>query len=229
MTLFQNKKALTVKPLPTLADPSDIDQVHGILDTWPKNPIDTENWEHYPDKPEVFFTPAWHGKILFLKFYVREPVTRAVFLKDNDPVYQDSCVEFFFSQPGEAVYYNLETNCIGTCLGESGFSRQGRTHLKEEVLSAVKRVPSLPRRPLEETHLSGGWTLLLEIPLDLFLEPEPENLAGVELMANFYKCGDSLSIPHYLSWSPINTKTPDFHRPEFFVPLRFASHQPGSK
>ncbi|MBO7233161.1 MAG: hypothetical protein J6V16_08435, partial [Bacteroidales bacterium] len=25
--------------------------------------------------------------------------------------------------------------------------------------------------------------------------------------------------PHYLSWQPINTEKPDFHRPEFFGTL----------
>ncbi len=38
----------------------------------------------------------------------------------------------------------------------------------------------------------------------------------VELMGNFYKCADRTSSPHFLSWAPISTPEPDFHRPEFF-------------
>ena len=42
------------------------------------------------------------------------------------------------------------------------------------------------------------------------------------LKANFYKCGDKLSVPHYLSWNPVTTEKPDFHRPEYFGLLEFA-------
>ena len=38
---------------------------------------------------------------------------------------------------------------------------------------------------------------------------------------NLYKCGDSLARPHYLSWQPVATPHPDFHRPEFFKPVLF--------
>lgn len=42
------------------------------------------------------------------------------------------------------------------------------------------------------------------------------------MKANFYKCGDGLTVPHYLSWSPIVTEKPDFHRPEFFNQIKLA-------
>ena len=40
-----------------------------------------------------------------------------------------------------------------------------------------------------------------------------------KLLGNFYKCGDATLLPHYLSWSQIDTEQPDFHRPEFFGEL----------
>ena len=30
-----------------------------------------------------------------------------------------------------------------------------------------------------------------------------------------------MSLPHYLSWMPIDTPKPDFHRPEFFGKINF--------
>jgi hypothetical protein len=39
--------------------------------------------------------------------------------------------------------------------------------------------------------------------------------------ANFYKCGDDTSKRHYLSWNPVKTAKPDFHRPEYFGILNF--------
>ena len=37
--------------------------------------------------------------------------------------------------------------------------------------------------------------------------------------ANFYKCGDKLPVPHFLSWKPINVPAPDFHLPCFLETL----------
>ena len=42
-----------------------------------------------------------------------------------------------------------------------------------------------------------------------------------EIIANFYKCGDKLQTPHFLSWNPIDLEKPNFHCPEFFGMLRF--------
>ena len=38
---------------------------------------------------------------------------------------------------------------------------------------------------------------------------------------NLYKCGYNLSHPHFLSWRPIRTEKPYFHRPEFFGEVTF--------
>ena len=61
------------------------------------------------------------------------------------------------------------------------------------------------------------WDVAMIIPLDL-IGVNPESLPDT-LKANFYKCGDLTSHPHYLSWSPIGTPKPDFHRPEYFGEL----------
>ncbi|MDE6269894.1 MAG: hypothetical protein K2M12_03440, partial [Muribaculaceae bacterium] len=44
---------------------------------------------------------------------------------------------------------------------------------------------------------------------------------GKQLRANFYKCGDLLSTPHFLSWNRVDTPHPDFHRPEYFGAIKF--------
>ena len=67
---------------------------------------------------------------------------------------------------------------------------------------------------------SGGiwnWRVTVVIPFSL-IGVDPENLPE-RLRANFYKCGDETAHPHFLSWSPIGTPSPDFHRPEFFGEL----------
>jgi hypothetical protein len=45
---------------------------------------------------------------------------------------------------------------------------------------------------------------------------------GVLWRANFYKCGDSTSHPHWLTWAEVKLSKPDFHRKEFFGELEFS-------
>ena len=41
------------------------------------------------------------------------------------------------------------------------------------------------------------------------------------MRGNFYKCGNQLPKPHFLSWNPIPTDNVQFHCPEFFGELDF--------
>jgi len=46
-------------------------------------------------------------------------------------------------------------------------------------------------------------------------------LKGKIFRANFYKCGDKLTVPHYVTWNPVGTENPDYHQPEHFGLLKF--------
>ncbi|MDE6498583.1 MAG: hypothetical protein K2L21_07985, partial [Muribaculaceae bacterium] len=84
-------------------------------------------------------------------------------------------------------------------------------------LATVRRHPSCGTRPFKELEGIFSWNLLTSIPLELIgvrYEGTP-----VEMRANFYKCASATSQPHFLSWNPIATTKPDFHRPEFFGTL----------
>ena len=75
-------------------------------------------------------------------------------------------------------------------------------------------------RPFKELEGIFTWNILVVIPLSLIgVEYKGEPL---EMRANFYKCASATSLPHYLSWAPIDTPAPDFHRPEFFAPVTLA-------
>jgi hypothetical protein len=58
------------------------------------------------------------------------------------------------------------------------------------------------------------WSLTVYIPFRL-LGVNCKSLPSV-LRANFYKCCSACSEKHYLSWSPVHSAKPDFHRPEDF-------------
>jgi hypothetical protein len=76
-------------------------------------------------------------------------------------------------------------------------------------------------KSISEKSGEFSWTLTLAIPLTVFIHHDIKELKGRIFRANFYKCGDKLTVPHYLSWNPVGAEKPDFHRPEYFGLLKF--------
>lgn len=67
------------------------------------------------------------------------------------------------------------------------------------------------------------WRLRIAIPVEALWHSGLNSFAGLKATANFFKCGDGLTIPHYLTWAPVHTPSPDYHRPEFFAPVEFSA------
>lgn len=176
------------------------------------------NWQtEYPYKPLTSIAVAHSEKYLYIDFFVRCNYLRAVNYENNSSVHQDSCVEFFVCPDGKLPYYNFEFNCIGTVHAACRQDRHTGTPLKDEQLDRIIRYPSCGNRPFEELQGLFSWNLLVAIPLDLMdIEYKGE---PIEMKGNFYKCADLTTAPHFLSWAPIDTPEPDFHRPEFFAPI----------
>lgn len=179
------------------------------------------NWKEYPYRPDVRFRIAHTADAILLHFKVKEAGVRAKYGEDNGAVWTDSCVEFFSIPAGDGVYYNIECNCIGTILIGAGPARNNREHAPAEVTQLVKRWSSLGNRPFEERVGETAWEVALVIPYGAFFKHRIEGLDGKKVRANFYKCGDELQTPHFLSWNPIGVEKPDFHRPDFFGELEF--------
>jgi hypothetical protein len=196
-------------------------QVECMIREAERQVVDTINWAEYGYRPEVSFYVAWSGGCFFLLFDVREDAVKAVCTDHHSPVYEDSCVEFFVQRPGMGTYRNFEFNCIGTVLSAVRESRSSYRYLPEEVMDGIGVYTSLPREPLVR-NLPTHWLLLAAIPLRL-LDVSENDPVGVVLHANFYKCGDKTPVPHFVSWNPIETPSPDFHRPEFFGEMRFTA------
>jgi hypothetical protein len=152
---------------------------------------------------------------------VEEPQVRAVNTEFNSPVWEDSCVEFFLAFDEDDGYYNFEINAIGTVLGAFGKDRHLRLPLPDSFLERIETAPSLGRKPIESLDEQTTWEMQLVIPMETFHFSTLKTLSGVDALANFYKCGDKLKHPHFLSWKPVLTSTPDFHTPRFFGQLSF--------
>lgn len=184
------------------------------------NPISTVNWKEFPYAPEVFFRIAHNGESILLQYVVNEKTSRAKYGEDRGSVWTDSCVEFFSSPADDGYYYNLETNCIGTVLLCCGKNREGREYAPYEVTERILRHSTLGNKPFAEREV-GKWSLSLVIPKDIYFKHKFNTLSGMTVRANFYKCGDELQTPHFLSWSPISIENPDFHRPDYFAEIHF--------
>ncbi len=204
-------KMISTKPSRACLVPETLDQFH-----------DHANWSgQYPYKPTVKFRISYVDDCILLHYVVTEESVAAVADDDGGRVWEDSCCEFFLQPFEDGPYYNFECNCIGTLLRGHRRDRTQAEHAPAEVLRTVRRRATYPHAPLPETEGDNRWTLTLAIPAAALFRDRIAGWDGVQGAMNLYKCGDNLSHPHFLSWRPIRTEKPDFHRPEFFGEVTF--------
>lgn len=212
---------LTIKEL--ITDNVSVEQLSQVMDQEKVeyNAINCVNWDTYPYQPNVKFRIAHSQQGILLNYQVEEDSVRAKYGEDDGDVWTDSCVEFFLIPANDGVYYNIETNCIGTVLIGAGATRNGRERAPKEITQLIKRHASLGHLPFAEKVGKCTWNLSLIIPYTAFFKHNIESLDGATIRANFYKCGDELQQPHFLSWNAIEIEKPDFHRPDFFGEISF--------
>lgn len=182
--------------------------------------LESVNWPLLASyQPMCVVCGAYSDKYIYIHFVSREEGLRAVNKDSLGPVAEDSCVEIFFKTPLSKEYWNFEFNCIGTVNASHRETRPNPTRLTQDEIAMIKRHSSCGTEPFGEKEGVHTWTLTVGIPRALVgLEPA-HNLS--HLLGNFYKCAGKTSHPHYVSWAPINSKKPNFHLPEFFMPIYF--------
>ena len=176
--------------------------------------------------PEVNAKMMYDDENIYVIFKVADRFIRSVTREINGPVWEDSCVEFFFA-PDTAFplkYYNLEINCGGTPLMHYNLiPRKDFKKLDYEHINKIEIAHSLPKTVDPEILEPVTWTIEYRIPIDILRKysnvtlPKP----GIIWRANFYKIADKTSNPHYLSWSVIKNAKPDFHLPQYFGDIKF--------
>lgn len=206
-------------------------QINAVWDKKPWNDIKALQIGYFMgERPEHFpFTQAKIGydeSSLYVIFRVEDKYVKAVHSNYQDPVFKDSCVEFFFTPGGDlnAGYFNLEMNCGGTMLfHHQKKPRTDRTSISEEDVKKVTVAHSLPKLIDPEIEEKTTWVVEYRIPFSLlknyheFSKPE----SGTTWRANLYKCADDTSHPHWLTWTKVDFPTPNFHLPEYFGLLEF--------
>ncbi len=153
------------------------------------------------------------GEGLCVHLWAAEKEIRAENTSPRSPVWEDSCLEFFFMRPGAEGYFNFEINPNGCLCLQFGRGRAGRADLAPAEAKELFHIRT--------GRTAEGWELFYRIPLAFLRNVDPAFRFEGELRANLYKCGDKTPQPHFLAWAPVRSETPDFHRPEDFGRLRF--------
>lgn len=185
-------------------------------------PIALANWASaYPTAP---VSEAWlaHGSSdLYVLFSCVPRELRGVVADDLGPVADDTCFEIFLKPAGGSHYCNFEFNYLGVANVSRRTGRTDSTKFTPGQLSRIRRLPLItegnishsPEAPLSSVKL------IVIIPLDLIGLETPVQFPAM-LEGNIYSCSAATAQPYYLSWVPIDTPAPDFHRPEFFRPIQ---------
>ncbi|MBA4150428.1 MAG: carbohydrate-binding family 9-like protein [Verrucomicrobia bacterium] len=161
-------------------------------------------------------------------FQVEDRYVRCVRSGFQSEVWKDSCVEFFVKPKSDRGYFNFEFNCGGSLLCNyitnherifDGFKEF--TKLPIDLGQAVRVVSSLPGTVEPEIQTPITWSLKFFIPFQV-LESFIGNLdevSGSRWEANFFKCADETSHPHWAAWAHVDEL--NFHLPRCFGTLRF--------
>ncbi|MFI3316463.1 MAG: carbohydrate-binding family 9-like protein [Rikenellaceae bacterium] len=211
---------MKIKKIETALSP---EKLSALLDAATKEQIKVVNWPSVASYcPQVEFSILHDGDNIYIKYWVKEQATLAHVTKDFGEVWTDSCVEFFISFG--TGYYNIEFNSIGYGLASFRTRREPEfaTAASSELMAKIERYPSLHRTSFDEQCVEE-WNIMLKLPKELFINESLATLDGVKATANFYKCGDNLTVPHFVSWNPIEVETPNFHIPSFFKEIEFAN------
>jgi hypothetical protein len=189
-----------------------MEDVSLALDKTERYIIQRSPWPEFAYTPQVSFSIAHAGDRILLKYFVQEKAMRITHHTDNSPVYEDSCVEFFIAFGNNEEYYNLEFNGEGICLLGFGKNRSDRKPVGQDIIRRIRRLAIIKNDPAGTIN----WQLALVIPVGIFIYHGIDSLKKMHCKVNFYKCGDKLPEPHFLSWRDIRAAVPDFHLPEFF-------------
>lgn len=177
-------------------------------------------------QPKAQVKVAYDDEALYLIWKVEDNYVLAKRTKHGEDVWRDSCVEFFFTpggDPAERGYFNLESNATGVKLFGPHIPGRPEEPFTADEFARMTTASSL-KGPIDpERATPTTWTLEYKIPLSLLEKrakvdkPAP----GVTWRANFYKCADGSSHPHWLTWSPVHHPEPSFHLPQHFGIVEF--------
>ncbi len=184
----------------------------------PKADIDIYKWVdsvEYEAYAQLVYIEGWG---FICKMTCEESDPPAQYTQYGDPVYLDSCMEFFAAWDNKS-YINIESNSKGTLCVQFGETKKNRKDATEYLsLNEMFKVT-----PAVEDE---SWTLTMEIPIEKLQSFYPQISdatfeSGYTFKGNFYKIGSDPvdGTRHYGMWNEVKTPTADFHQPSYFGTL----------
>lgn len=180
-------------------------------------------------RPTTYARALYDDAHLYLRFDVMDRYVQVRHTLPQEPVWQDSCVEFFVQPAGQPTYFNFEINAGGNMLlyaienparTKDGFAQYQK--VASHWLERVHIGHSLPKR-IESTVMEPiAWSIAYRIPFALFeayIGPFSVE-EGTVWRGNLFKCGGDPAHAHWGSWADIGAAL-NFHQPERFGELVF--------
>ncbi len=180
--------------------------------------IDTYPWGgDYRPESYALLSPDYTTGGLWVALETTEPIThiRTTAFAMDGPVWEDSCLEFFFNPlPEKGLnYLNFESNSAGTMLcgvhTDKINGQPGGNSAKTFRMRAVREYG-------KESNV--WWQVRFFIPFDYIQKyfPDFSPRPGMTIAGNFYKCGDKCPKPHFAAWNFVEAPSPNFHVPASF-------------
>jgi len=164
---------------------------------------------------------------IYVIFMVKERDVRCTERGYNGKVWEDSCVEFFFSpdSANPTQYFNLEVNCCKSILFRYNIiPRKEFQNIPEEDIKKIEVANTLSGTiNSRNSRKKVKWTVEYRIPFVVLQKystiTQPQK--GTKWKANFYKIAEKSAYPHYMSWAMVSNAIVDFHTPQYFGNLYF--------
>jgi len=175
----------------------------------------TDSRDGSPPRLPTSVRVARRGDDLLVRFDGRDDGIVATRTRRDDALWTEDVFEVFLTpHDPPAVYYEFEVNPLGALFDARVESPEGR---RDSMRVDVGW--SCPGFRARVARRSDRWSARLVIPL--------APLGGARAAAwraNFYRIDRGGGSPdEYSAWSPTGANPPDFHRPDRFGILRFAS------
>lgn len=211
------KKLYVIKRLKGITEPDN-----KMFDAGQPACINSFPWDKNEYRPRSEAKVLYNDLGLYVMLKSYETKIKAAYRNMNDPVYKDSCLEFFLNPAPDSgnKYLNFEVNPLGAMLLGYGPDRNHRELLPEEQTGMFRIRHSIAGA--DPANYKGPfWSVEFFIPFRFLKEYcgfENRDRNG-RMTGNFYKCGDETAFPHFGCWNPVISPFPDFHRPECFGDL----------
>jgi hypothetical protein len=177
-------------------------------------------------QPKVQVKLMYDSNFIYGIFRVDDKFVRCITDSINGPVWQDACVEFFFSPDNNLpeAYFNLEINCGGTPLFFYHTDAEApKTPIDLGDIKSIEIAHTMPKITDPEITDSITWFIEFKLPIEMLKKYTTISTPsrGTYWKANFYKIARNNTNPHGITWALLDKDVNSFHSPEYFGKLLF--------